>query len=413
MTASEREEEQEELAAWRAHEERRAAAAGADGLRWRLRARADPTRFITAELREHRERLAERLRSLEHELPDRGRRIVRKALTGHPEKRVRDYVKVPRVARTIDKASFTAGVVGVLVSQYVTQLHPRMFWLWYCVSVGGGLGVRTYSYKAKKWHYFMYDFCYFVNALCFVGIFAAPRSLTLFRVLFCLSNGPLLSALVAWRNSLVFHDLDKVTSVYIHAAPSLLTWCWRWNGQTGSNFGAAVDELSLSGLVGWPLLAYVAWQVMYLVKTEWMDARLLDSDPSLMTSLRWLAVDSKQPMNRLALRSLRSCGMMGATENFDARTIKTKLTFVCLQMLYTLVTLAPVPLLYANVWVHTLTLVFSYLCVTWNGASYYIEVFSRRYNLQFKDDEDEEDDRAEGGGEDPDDAPGGNDVVNK
>lgn len=35
------------------------------------------------------------------------------------------------------------------------------------------------------------------------------------------SNGPLLWAIITWRNSLVFHDLDKITSVMIHAFPPI------------------------------------------------------------------------------------------------------------------------------------------------------------------------------------------------
>ena len=78
--------------------------------------------------------------------------------------------------------------------------------------------------------------------------------------MFVFGNGPLLIAIVAWRNSLVsrascwlltakspphrdvdrsasrlcsvyaqvFHSLDKTTSVYIHMLPSLLTFCARW-----------------------------------------------------------------------------------------------------------------------------------------------------------------------------------------
>jgi hypothetical protein len=41
-------------------------------------------------------------------------------------------------------------------------------------------------------------------------------------ILFLLtSNGPLAIAVIAWKNSLVFHDIDKITSLYIHIAPPL------------------------------------------------------------------------------------------------------------------------------------------------------------------------------------------------
>jgi hypothetical protein len=35
-------------------------------------------------------------------------------------------------------------------------------------------------------------------------------------------TGPLASAIITWRNSLVFHSLDKVTSLFIHMYPPLV-----------------------------------------------------------------------------------------------------------------------------------------------------------------------------------------------
>jgi len=36
---------------------------------------------------------------------------------------------------------------------------------------------------------------------------------------YCLAHGSLASAVITWRNSLVFHDWDKVTSLFIHLYP--------------------------------------------------------------------------------------------------------------------------------------------------------------------------------------------------
>ena len=43
-------------------------------------------------------------------------------------------------------------------------------------------------------------------------------------VMFGIANGPLAWATYIFRNSLVFHDLDKMTSVYIHVLPLFLTY---------------------------------------------------------------------------------------------------------------------------------------------------------------------------------------------
>lgn len=38
-------------------------------------------------------------------------------------------------------------------------------------------------------------------------------------------TGPLMWAIVAMRNSLVFHDGDKITTLMMHASPALCAWC--------------------------------------------------------------------------------------------------------------------------------------------------------------------------------------------
>ena len=53
-------------------------------------------------------------------------------------------------------------------------------------------------------------------------------------------------------------------------------------------------------------------------------------------------------MHQLVLGLMRRLGVMEAEEEFDADTVKTKLIFVSAQLVYTLATLGPVPLLYTS-----------------------------------------------------------------
>jgi hypothetical protein len=295
-----------------------------------------------------------------------GKQLWRLAVTGRRDMRVRDFVRVPRVVKQIDKYSFTLGVAGVVLSHHLVIVAPELFWAWYSASISSLLSHRLWSYRRKKWsalrlrsvaqqspaspdstkdketlcrHYFMLDFCYYANALCLLNIFLLPSSTALFMVNFCFSNGPLLlvrsltlerstqhplarsalnaslpsQALVAWRNSLVFHDIDKVTSVFLHALPSLLSWCWRWHGlRTLITERSSSDESNVKSAFFYvPLSAYLLWQFAYLTWTEVVAKEKLDSDPDLITSLRWLAADDKQPMNRMATKALRRVRILG------------------------------------------------------------------------------------------------------
>ena len=50
----------------------------------------------------------------------------------------------------------------------------------------------------------------------------------LFKVMFSFSNGPVLLAIILWRNSMVFHSVDKMTSLFIHSFPPLYSYTIRW-----------------------------------------------------------------------------------------------------------------------------------------------------------------------------------------
>eukprot|EP01132_Coremiostelium_polycephalum_P002277 gene2277-2804_t len=65
-----------------------------------------------------------------------------------------------------------------------------------------------------------------------VAFLLAPNSRILFCSCFSFMNGPILLAVLPYRNSLVFHSLDKATSVLIHILPSVVTYSLRclWNG---------------------------------------------------------------------------------------------------------------------------------------------------------------------------------------
>jgi hypothetical protein len=78
------------------------------------------------------------------------------------------------------------------------------------------LPLRAYTYKKRAWHYFLFDLCYYSTILNFIYIWVFPSSPALFTACYCLSHGSLASAVITWRNSLVFHDSDKVTSLFIH-----------------------------------------------------------------------------------------------------------------------------------------------------------------------------------------------------
>ncbi len=269
---------------------------------------------------------------------------------------------------------------------------------------------------------------------CLLNIILAPNNITWIRLNYVLSTGPLAIASIAWRNSLVFHSLDKVTSTLIHVFPPVLMYNVRWfpigidedhdakiSNYLGFNVSTMLGSTQLSRMcetsdvpkgpggridanmfyfyhydVAPPctsgityfeifyngLLAYAFWQISYLAITEVFHAGFLNREAGYQTSLRWLAVDTRNSMNRITYASCRYLGVFKAGETFDPSTIKTKSIFVVAQFVFTCVCLLPIKLMYSSWITNFVFLTFVFCVILWNGASYYFNVFTVRYEKE-------------------------------
>jgi hypothetical protein len=109
-----------------------------------------------------------------------------------------------------EKASFIAAVMNIFVSGYLVGLHPDIFPYWYTGQLFYFMPIRFITYHKKGYHYFLADLCYFVNILVVLSVWVFPQSKRLFIATYCLAYGNNAVAIIMWRNSLVFHSMDKV-----------------------------------------------------------------------------------------------------------------------------------------------------------------------------------------------------------
>ena len=96
-----------------------------------------------------------------------------------------------------------------------------------------------------------------------------------FRTLWAVANGPLSMAVVVLNNSLVFHDLDNVASVFIHFTPGVLSYSLRWSAVKVEElypgvFGAPLTEEAASNIVFMDIfkpaaIFYVGWWVLHFI----------------------------------------------------------------------------------------------------------------------------------------------------
>jgi hypothetical protein len=327
---------------------------------------------------------------------------MRRLLTGHEDRRIRDLLdekkKQPHNVKLIDKFLFTFWVFNISIYQYFMLNKPEDYWIYHVVSLSILLLIRLYVWRQMKWHYFLLDFCYFTNLWLLVCcLFRLDERLpSFYRAAFICSVGPLPLAILVWRISLVFHEYEKVTSVLVHILPMMLCYAMRWghihgDPRTGclsaEERAVADDTLRITDFViaG---AGYLFWQTLYYVKTEVVDRHLLDKDLSIQTSLRMLSTDRKNDFAAAVLAACRRIGIMKNDEFFDPTTAKTKAIFISTQFIYTILTFCVAPFVYYSRIFHLVFIGFIFWVSTYNGAQYYIEIFSKRYQQQFKDSED-------------------------
>ena len=110
-----------------------------------------------------------------------------------------------------EKLSFIAGVLNIFISGYLIGGYPEYFYYWFTAQLCYFMPIRYYTYHKRGYHYFLADMCYFVNLLLLLSIWVVPSSKRLFISTYCLAYGNNAVAIAMWRNSMVFHSLDKVT----------------------------------------------------------------------------------------------------------------------------------------------------------------------------------------------------------
>jgi len=116
-----------------------------------------------------------------------------------------------KVVTVREKIAFIAGVLNIFISGYLIGAHPQSFYYWFTAQLCYFMPIRYYTYHARGYHYFLADLCYFVNLLLLLSIWFFPNSKRLFISTYCLAYGNNAVAIAMWRNSMVFHSLDKIT----------------------------------------------------------------------------------------------------------------------------------------------------------------------------------------------------------
>ncbi|TFY58690.1 hypothetical protein EVG20_g8054 [Dentipellis fragilis] len=280
--------------------------------------------------------------------------------------------KSAKIVRTREKVSFFYGVMSVLFSALLFGLAPDWVHIAYTLQAAVLTPIRVYSYKKRMWHYFLFDLCYYVNIINLVYIWILPQSAWLFVACYCLSHGSVASAVITWRNSLVFHDVDKVISIFVHMYPPFAFTVIRHFYPNAEERFPALKELP--HLQAWRALLlssiiYLVWQLLYW-KLVYVDRKTKVDSGQRTTSLSFLLNNQRGLIGRA----------LAAT-----RPERRAIYFMGGQFLYAVLTeIPPVFLLYDSPLWSGAFLILIFGVSVWNGGAFYVEVFGRKFERELE-----------------------------
>ena len=280
-----------------------------------------------------------------------------------------------------EKLSFISAVLNVFISGYLIGAVPQHFYYWFTIQLFYFMPIRLFTYHKKGMHYFLADLCYFVNLITLITIWAFPQSKRLFIATYCLAYGNNAIAIVMWRNSLVFHSLDKVTSLFIHVMPPVTLHCLvhltpasillaRFPAVYHIKYSepGAPEHYTLLGMLVWASLPYACWQLAYhLLITVRKRDKIAAGRP---TSFTWLRKSYANTWIGKFVLSLPEFLQEPA--------------FMLIQYSYAILTIIPCPIWFWYRWPSAIFLFTVFTWSIWNGANYYMDIFGKRFQKELE-----------------------------
>ncbi|KAF2086173.1 hypothetical protein K490DRAFT_74710 [Saccharata proteae CBS 121410] len=289
--------------------------------------------------------------------------------------------KDEKTVTTREKISFIAGTLNIFISGLLIGGWPEWFHYWYTAQLLYFMPIRYYTYHKRGYHYFLADLCYFVNLLCFLTIWVFPNSKRLFISSYCLAFGNNAVAIAMWRNSLVFHSFDKVTSLFIHIMPPVALHCLVHlipKEVQQRDFPAihtilysdpkSPEHYSLTQMVVWATVPYAIWQLSYhFLITVRRRAQIAAGRP---TSFTWLRKSyASAPIGKFVL---------------SLPVALQEPVFMLIQYSYAVLTMVPCPLWFWYRWASAGFLMAVFIWSIYNGATFYIDVFGKRFQKELE-----------------------------
>jgi hypothetical protein len=205
----------------------------------------------------------------------------------------------------------------------------------------------------------------------YIHILIYPENKYLYYASFAFANGPLAWALALVGCKFVLHSIDKLTSVFIHFTPMTLMWNMHWRTKYSPRtewkfYDSTKDTFSIEFLKDFYIAiigAYLSWAtIYYLIMFVIAKKRIKNRGYGTLKSYYEEGEKGKKIMNKYG-------------EQYS------QFVYLGLHFVVSLFTMTVSLIAYFSFPAHcVLVLALSSSCF-WNGATYYMDHFSKKYEV--------------------------------
>lgn len=271
-----------------------------------------------------------------------------------------------------EKAFYAAAVLLIAIGGFIIGKYPTYFPVFHTVLFCALMPIRFYTYFKQSFQYYLADLCYYVNVLLLLFLWVFPYSKSLFVSVFSLTLGTLCFAVITWRNSLVLHLIDKTTSSIIHFMPPITIFVLVHETPKeyiAKNYPAIAQVESwnfVNGIIVTSIY-YTIWQVSYHY---------------FITVRRKEQIAKGRVTSFTYLKKKNSLTALGRFVNGLPYTWMQVTAFTLIQFFYQILTMLPCPLWFKYKHLCGAFVLFIFAWSAYNGATYYIEVFGKRFEKE-------------------------------
>lgn len=216
----------------------------------------------------------------------------------------------------------------------------------------------------------MLELCYFGNFLGLIHVWFFPESIVQRHLAFAFASGPLMFSIAAMRNSLVFHDVDKSTTLMMHASPAMAAWTLRWYDDRLIMEPMSIPE-AFRDLVMMPVMGYIVWVVLYyLIVFRWFGGRIRRKGGVTMFDI--MVPKDKEKIKKSPILSFITSFSPGWQP----------IVYLAFHGTMASVSFLPVIACWNSFVFHTSLLLGLLALSIWNGGTFYFKVFARKYYKQ-------------------------------